>query len=221
MGACFMVRPADIAIEEVHHAQTRRVAEVHALLQEALGLGCVEDKSSFGATVSLATDNAVVPKIVCCSYRGQVIGVVVGAYLRNVRAGMVMYSGVTESFRGRGIYTDLRARLTALLSQQACLHSAEMRYVVSELDESNRLFGAYVGRWGAFVAPCEYEQPAAQGLVRKKLKLVLQPYANPDPPSIREIAGLVREIYERVYRLTDVPQRADFVRMVESLNVLA
>ena len=94
----------------------------------------------------------------------------------------------------------------------------DIDYLISEIDESSSLLHAYVYRWRAFVSPCRYEQPAAQGLAPRKMKLVLQPVARLREPTAAETVRIVREIYRRVYRLSDVEQNAYFRRVVESVG---
>ena len=151
-----------------------------------------------------------------------------GAYLRNLNMGMILYGAVAQGVRRRGIYTMLRSRLVSALNKEARagrpngLESgttdSEVEYVISELDQDSRLFRQYVEEWGAFVAPCDYEQPATQGLLPRRLKLVLQPIGRRAPPSRDELVSIVREIFERIYRLPDASQNAHFRRIVESIG---
>ena len=208
-----------LALLEVDDGDAPHILEAHALLQEALGPEYVEDMDSFRGTVSLDTDDAVVPRLVCAVHNGRVEGVVLGTYLRNLNMGMVLYSAVRRAFQGLGVYAMLRYRLMSLLNRESGrFHSAEMDYLISEQEDGSALFERYTREWGAFVAPVDYEQPAAQGLSARKLKLVLQPVAKQVPPSGDEIAAIVREIYERVYRLPNTTANAQFRRVVESLN---
>ena len=218
--------PASTGILEVTERDEPRVVEAYALLQEVLGPGSVEDIDSFWGTVSPATDDEVVPRLVCAIYRRRIQGVVLGAYLVNLNMGIVLYSGVRQAFQGNGAYSMLRSRLISLLNREASRNhdggsgykreQVVMEYLISELEGGSPLFQRYTGRWGAFVAPIEYEQPAAQGLTARKLKLVLQPMARQAPPSGDEIVTIVREIYERVYRIPKPWENANFRSVVES-----
>jgi hypothetical protein len=219
---------AELRVLEIDEVDTWGILEAHALLQEVLGTEGVEEIDSFNGTVSSSTDGAVTPKMVRATYGQRMEGVVLGAYLSNLNMGMILYSAVRSPFRGRGVYSTLRAELVTLLSSIAARHQdgeprskeqgTGMRYLLSELEPSSRLCQTYLRRWGAFVAPCEYEQPKAQGLPTKKLVLMLQPLAQKTPPTREETAAIVREIYERVYRLSDVTQSANFRRVVESMG---
>ena len=220
--------PAEVTVVAIDESDVLHVLEAYSLLQEVLGTENVEDIDSFWGTVSSSTDDAVVPRLVCAVYGRRIQGVTVGAYLRNLNMGMVLYSAVREAVRGRGIYATLRARLLALLNSQAghrrdeafrsIRNHSEMEYLITELEDGSRLLDTYQQRWGAFVAPCQYEQPAAQGLPARKLSLLLQPMARKTPPTRDETAIIVREIYEQVYRLPDVGHNPHFRRIVESLG---
>ena len=186
----------------------------------------MEDIDSFWGTVSTATDNAVVPRLVCATYRRRIQGVVLGAYLVNLNMGIVLYAAVRRTFQGLGTYSMLRSRLVSFINREAGRNhnggigakrqKVAVEYLISELDGGSQLFQQYTGRWGAFVAPIEYEQPASQGLASKKMKLVLQPMARQVPPSGDEIVTIVHEIYGRVYRIPKPWDNANFRRVVES-----
>ena len=219
---------ARVHVQEVAYGDGRRVLEAYALLRDVLGPGVVEDKDSFLRSVSPATDEAVVPSLVCAIHEGRVCGVALGGYLRNLNVGMILYGAVAEGVRRRGIYTMLRSRLVSALNREAPGRRpsgprsgttvSEVDYVISEVDQDSRLFRQYVAEWGAFVAPCYYEQPATQGLRPRRLKLVVQPIARMAPPSSDELVSIVREIYERIYRLPNPSQNAQFRRIVESIG---
>jgi hypothetical protein len=181
-----------------------------------MGTDAVEDLRSFSGTVSPATDPAVAPKLVAAILGQDMVGFTVGSYLRNLNMGLIAYSGVEEARRRTGIYTAMRNRLIELFNMEA--GGNRISYVISELDEQSRLYERYLGEWRAFVLPCAYQQPNAQGLVARNLKLVLQPIARRDPPGEDEILGIVREVYERVYRIPDVESHATFRRIAASLR---
>ena len=200
----------DIEFHVFTDADGERVSEGYALLREAMGAGRVEDIESFRGTVSSATDDAVWPKLVCAIFEGDMVGVTIGAYLSNLNMGYIAYSAVRSMFRRHGIYAEMRARLVDLFS------GAD--FVISELEEGSRLFNRYRDKWNAIVLPCDYEQPKAQGLISRPLKLVLQPIARTRPPDESESLAIVRELYERVYRIDDVIQNESFRRIAESLR---
>ena len=206
-------RLAGVSFTTVEASDDARVREAHGLLREALGDGAVEDLESFRATVSPATDGAVEPRMVCAVQGGRIQGVVLGARLRNLELGMILYSAVRELFRGLGLYSALRARCVGMLAT-----AGRLDYVISELDADSRLGRKYVRDWGAFVAPCEYEAPAAQGLTPRRLDLLIQPVARRSPPTREELAAIIREVYERVYRLENADRSAQFRRVVQSLR---
>ena len=107
---------AHVSLSIIGHRDAPRVREAHALLLESLGDGNVEDFESFRDTVSPATDGAVVPFMLCATFDGRIQGFVLGAYLRNLDMGMLLYSAVRQAFRGCGVYTRLRAVLLDLLA---------------------------------------------------------------------------------------------------------
>jgi hypothetical protein len=202
-----------------------RVREAHDLLLECLGEGEVESFESFQGTVSPATDSAIVPIMLCATLTGRVEGLVMGAYLRNLNIGMLLYSAVRERYRSRGVYTRLRAELMALLASEAASSRTgdagspgRLGGVLSELDSRSPLGRKYVREWGAFVLPCDYEVPAAQGLTASKMDLLMQPVSRRSPPPAEEIVVIVREIYERVYRLESADTSASFRRVVQSVR---
>ena len=219
---------ARVDVQEITYGDGRRVLEAYALLHDVLGAGAVEDKDSFLRSVSPETDAAVVPRLVCAIQGSQVLGVALGAYLRNLNMGMILYGAVAAGVRRRGTYTKLRSRLVSAFNRDARAGrpngpesettDSEVVYVISEVDQDSQLFRQYVVERGAFVAPCDYEQPATQGLLPRRLKLVLQPIARRVPPSRDELESIVREIYERIYRLPDVGRDTQFRRIVESIR---
>ena len=221
-------RSARVRIQEVARDDVARVLEAYALLRDVLGPGVVEDRDSFLRSVSPETDEAVVPRLVCAIHESRVRGVALGAYLRNLNMGMILYGAVAEGVRRRGTYMMLRSELVSALNRvaragrpnglESGTTDSEVEYVISEVDQDSRLFRKYVGEWGGFVAPCDYEQPATQGLLPRRLKLVLQPIARRTPPSGDELVSIVREIYRRIYRLPDVGPDTQFRRIVESIG---
>ena len=200
----------DIEFHVFTDADGKRVSEGYALLQEAMGAGRVEDIESFWGTVSPTTDDAVWPKLACATFQGDMVGVTIGAYLRNLNMGYIAYSAVRPLWRRRGIYAEMRVRLIDLFN------GAD--FVISELEEGSRLFNRYLDEWNAIALPCDYEQPEAQGLISRPLKLVLQPLAIARPPDESESLAIVQELYERVYRIEDVTRNESFRRIAKSLQ---
>ena len=216
---------AQVSLSIIEDHDSPRVREVHDLLLECLGEGNVEDFESFQGTVSPAADDAIVPIMLCATFDGRIQGIVLGAYLRNLGMGMLLYSAVRGPFRGRGVYTSLRAGLLARLASEAASSRAvgagatgKLDCVLSELDARSRLGRKYVREWGAFVLPCDYEVPAAQGLAPMRMDLLMQPISRHSPPTAEEIVAIVREIYERVYCLERADRSASFRRVVQSVR---
>ena len=232
-------------IREVRETEDTLILEGYALLQEAIGVESVEDLGSFLKTVSLATDEAAIPKMVCATSAEDMVGFIVGTYLSNLGMGFIAYSAVREQWRGRGMYTDMRHRIVDLFDQEIGrarsgtrpgptptheiratearglangAHVERVLYVISELNEDGPLYRTYLRKWGAIVAPCAYEQPGVQGLQSKELKLVLQPVRRRTAPGHDETLAIVREVYERIYRVQDVTANASFRRIAASLR---
>ena len=239
-GTMMSRRTDHIAVREVSETEDALLVEGYALLQEAIGVESVEDLGSFRSTVSSATDAAAIPKMVCATCAGHLVGFVVGTYLSNLGMGFIAYSGVRQQWRRRGVYTDMRHRIVDLFDKETggvrpgtqrageALGRAQgapqgdqdggLLYVISEQDEDSPLYGAYLSKWGAVVASCAYEQPEVQGLRARDLKLVLQPVARRTAPGRDETLAIVREVYERIYRIQDVAANESFRRIVASLH---
>ena len=209
-------KSSSLVVLEISASDTVSVLEGYSILREAMGADSVEDQQSFWGTVSPATDPAVAPKLVAATLGRDMAGFIVGSYLRNLNIGLIAYSAVREAHRRLGIYTAMRSRLIELFNLEA--NGGQVSYVMSELEEHSRLYDRYVGEWRAFVLPCAYRQPDAQGLKAKDLKLVLQPIARGDPPGDDEILEIVSEVYKRVYRIVDVENHTTFRRIAASLR---
>lgn len=204
--------PLDYGLRDLDASRTEDVLEAYSLLQEALGNDSVEDLRSFRRTVSPLSDQSIIPRVVYAHYDYEMIGVVVGATLKNLDAGFIAYSAVKEAWRRRGIYTRMRDDLLRRFT-----NDDGVRYVVSELDEQDWLYSKYVGDWSAVALPVYYEQPQAQGLGAKPLTLVAQPLGNGTTPGPSETLALVREVYERMYGIADVDRDESFRRVLASL----
>jgi hypothetical protein len=201
----------------------------YALLQEVMGEDAVESLDAFRGTVSPAVDVEVRPKLVGATLQESMIGFAVGAYLRPLNSGFMAYSAVRKAWRGGGIYTAMRDLLLRLFNQEAAKGGSQPRaggdganrrpvdYVISELAENSRLYARYLREWDAIVLPCAYEQPKVQGLQARDLKLVVQPIGKTAPPETSEVLTIVREIYERVYRIPDAAESRAFHRVAASL----
>lgn len=213
----------DVTLCEIAETDIARILEGYALLQQALGCDAVEDLDSFLGTVSSSTNAAVVPKLVCATRNDGIVGIIVGQYLRNLNIGLIAYSGVRAAWRRRDIYTAMRREIIDLFNREAARgvsqkHSRRVDYVLSELDEDGWLYQTYLDAWNGIALPCDYEQPSAQGLESKPLRLVLQPVGQRKPPTHSRIAAIVRELYERVYRIEDVDTNSSYRRIVASLS---
>ena len=118
-------------------------------------------------------------------------------------------------WRRRGLYTELRSRMVSLFQTDAVDNrKAETPFVVSEMDKGSFLLRRFVDRGGAFVMPCEYEQPAVQGLGSRALELVVQPRE----PNQAEALSIVRELFRGIYRIRDPEADPAFRRVADSLR---
>lgn len=189
------------------------------MLVSSLPAGLVEDRESFLQSVSRSGDPGAIPTLVVALQRGAVVGAAVGAYLSRVNVGMVLYSAVEPRARNRGLYGAMRARLLEAIAADAQdLGKPGIDRIASEVEDDSPLHRLYVSEWRAFTAPCDYWQPETQGLSARPLKLVLQPVLAEGPPSSRDIAVLVKEIYRTVYRLADPEEDPSYRRVILSLR---
>ncbi len=211
--------PGGVRVSVVDPCDTARVLEVHSLLVSSLPAGLVEDRESFLRSVSRSAEPEALPTVAAALQRGAVIGAVVGAYLPRVNVGMVLYSAVEPRARNRGLYGAMRARLLEAIAADARgLGKPGVDRIASEVEDGSPLHRLYVSEWRAFTAPCDYWQPETQGLSARPLKLVLQPVLAEGPPSNRDIAVLVKEIYRTVYRLPDPGGDPTYRRVILSLR---
>ena len=206
------------AVVEVREDDLTLVEESHALLQRNMGVSGVEDLDSYRNALSAETDPLVVPVMVCGLVRGRLVAAAVGAYLVEPNLGFVAYGAVEGAWRRRGVYTLLREKLVERLLQRSIEHGRSgPSYVVSEMEPGSFLLRRYLQR-GAYAAHGSYEQPAEQGLPNRPMKLVLQPVEAVDRPSPDETLEIVRQMYERVYRIRDVEAHPVFVRVAQSIR---
>ena len=148
----------DIELCQLTETDAGRILEGYTLLRDAMGEHLIEDVESFRGTISTATDNTVVPRIVCALYRDEMIGISIGSYLRNLSVGFMCYGAVATEWRRQGIYTAVRNGLIDLLSQEANIDG--LQFVISELEED----GAFGQAPGLFP---DDGQPVLVGLVRR------------------------------------------------------
>ena len=189
---------------------------VHGLFVETLGEDAVEDLNSFRVTVSPHTDPQVAPKLVTVFERGKPVGAMLGVYLRRVNGSMILYAGVREPFRRRGLYMEMR---TALLSELSMESPTGPEFLLSEQEEGSWLIAKYLDEWGGFVAPLDYVQPAVQGLARRRLALVVVPQAASREKILEALPNIVREVYTSVYRIPEPEDNGDFRRVTGSIGM--
>ncbi len=191
------------------------VSTVHDLFVETLGEDAVEDIDSFRRTVSPDADARVTPRMVATYEYGELAGAMLGVYLRKVNGSMILYAGVREPFRRRGLYWEMR---TALLSELSMESATGPEFLLSEQEEGSWLIAKYLDEWGGFVAPLDYVQPAVQGLARRRLDLVVVPQAASREKIVEALPTIVREVYTSVYRIAEPEDNGDFRRVMGSIR---
>ena len=111
-----------LEIVEIKSDDMSGVLKAYSLLNDLIDCGSLEDKISFKKTVSHDTDICVVPILICALDDNQIQGVILAAYLKDLNMGMMLYSGVREQFRHKGVYTAMRSTsITNRLTHDCCL----------------------------------------------------------------------------------------------------
>ncbi len=199
----------------VHDGASESVRPAHELFVETIGPDGVENLDSFRLTVSRLTPSAIVPKLIEAYDGDQLIGAMLGVYLRRVNGGMILYAGVREVYRRQGLYTEMRNTLLSELDEQS---PTGLGFVLSEVENGSWLHRKYLDDWGGFVAPLDYAQPAVQGLSRRKLDLIAVPHAADTAEMIEALPAILREVFTGVYRIAEPENHPDFRHIIDSLG---
>ena len=199
----------------IHDGASDSVRRVHEMFAETIGPDEVEDFDSFRLTVSYLTTPAVVPKLIEAYDGDQLVGAMLGVYLRRVNGGMVLYAGVRGPFRRRGLYTEMRK---TLLSELATESPTGLQFVLSEVQDGHWLHRKYLDEWGAFVAPLDYVQPPVQGLSKRPLNLMVMPQTASRDEIIKALPAIIREVYASVYRVSEPTNHPDLRHVLTSLG---
>jgi len=193
------------------------VEAAHTVLCEAMGVAEVETLDSF--LTSMGTTKGLQPTLICATEADRIVGAMFGMFLTRLNAGMVGYAGVLQSHRRTGIYTSMRAALLRTFRQEAtALWHSDIGFVITELGDGNPLWPRYRDEWGAFVAPCDYRQPAGGGLQEREVDLVLQPVGFDHGAIVEMLAQVVTEIYTEVYRVSDPEQNPVLDQVLQSIR---
>ena len=203
-----------VRVSDGESASTRMV---HKLFLETIGPDGVEDLDSFRLTVSRLTTPAVVPKLIEAYDGDQLTGAMLGVYLSRVNGAMVLYAGVREAYRRRGLYMEMR---NALLSDLVAESPTGLGFVLSEVEEGSWLHCKYLDEWGAFIAPLDYVQPTVQGLSRRSLDLMVVPQAMSRAEIIQSLPTIIREVFTSVYRISEPVRHPDFRHIMDSIGKL-
>ena len=199
----------------VHDGASESVRRAHELFVETIGPDGVEDLDSFRLTVSPFSSPAFVPKLIEAYDGDQLIGAMLGVYLRRVNGGMVLYAGVKKAYRGQGLYTEMRCALLGGLSKESPMG---LEVVLSEVEPGSWLQRKYLDEWGAFIAPLAYVQPAVQGLSRRCLDLMVVPQAADRAKVIQSLPAIVREVFTSVYCISEPEDDPDFRHIMDSIG---
>ena len=191
------------------------VRQAYALFEETIGSGNVEDADSFRDTVSPHTDPAVAPKLVASFEAGRPIGAMLGAYLRRTNGCMILYAGVREPFRGRGVYTRMRKFLMRELASESETHPG---FVLSEVEDGGWLHRKYLDEWGGFTAPIDYAQPSVQGLCSRRLRLVAAPMSSSTQAIMGNLQPILRDVFTGIYRIPEPELDPCFRRAAASIG---
>ena len=205
------LQAAGVSVEWITGGEA--AVQAHALLQVALGAANVEDLDSFMETVAPSHDDRVTTRMLCASDDRGMLAVVAGARLERLNAAMLLYSAVRKDARRKGIYSALRSRVLDGLKDDS---GRPLDYVASELEPGGLLWRHYRERWDSWIAPCDYRVPGTQGLTPRALDLVIVPVTRRPAPD--EVAGIVREIYEGVYRLVHADASVEYRSVVQSIS---
>ena len=205
------LQAAGVSVEWVTGGEA--VVEAHGLIQESLGAANVEDLDSFRKTVAPSRNERVTTRILCASDDRGMLAVVAGARLVRLNAAMLLYSAVRTDARRKGIYSALRSNMLGGLRGDS---GRSLDYVLSELETGGVLWRYYREKLDSWIAPCDYHVPRTQGLAPRALDLVIVPVTRSPEPG--EIAGIVREIYEGVYRLVPADDSVEYRAVVQSIH---
>ena len=205
------LQAAGVSVEWVTGGEA--AVEAHALLQEALGVANVEDLDSFMETVAPSHNDRITTRMLCASDEKGMLAVVAGARLGRLNAAMLLYSTVRNDARRKGIYSALRSRVLDGLQNDS---GRPLDYVISELEPGGVLWHYYRETWDSWIAPCDYRVPGTQGLTPRTLDLVIVPVTR--RPELGEVASIVREIYEAVYRLVPADASVEYRSVVQSIR---
>jgi hypothetical protein len=187
--------------------------EAHSLLQEYLDPANVEDLATFIETIGPSRDDGAMTRMLCAFDNSGVQAVVVGARLERLNAAMLLYSAVRKDIRRKGVYSALRSKVLDALRAE---DGRPLDYIVSELEPEGILWRYYRDHWDAWIVPCDYRVPDTQGLTPKPLDLVVVPVER--RPESNEIAEIVREVYEAVYRLVPADSSDEYLSVVQSIR---
>ena len=204
------LQAAGVSVEWVTGGEA--AVEAHALLLESLGVANVEDLDSFMETLAPSHDGRVTTRMMCASDGKGILAVVAGARLARLNAAMLLYSAVRKDWRRKGIYSALRSRVLDALQNE---EGRPLDYVISELESGGLLWRYYRYTWDSWVVPCDYRVPGTRGLTPRALDLVIVPVAR--RPATAEVADIVREIYEGVYRLVPSDASVEYRSVVQSI----
>ena len=205
---------------EIRHDQLDLIVQGHRLLKQTMESGYVENLESFLKTVSPCTDTFVKPHVIGAFHKGVLIGLVVGSYLVKADVGFVSYAAVDSKWRQNKVYSNLRKTLISTFQYDADNQpDSRLSYVASEMIRNSLLFKSITSHDDMFVLPCDYEQPATQGLLSKQLEFLVQSISGKIPHNLNEILCILKEVYRGIYRIPDYESNITFKKLRASLLI--
>lgn len=205
--------------EPVSSSDIRLIKQCYLMLLENMEPGKVEDTHSFQVSMTLSSREGVFPTLIAALQRDQIRGVIFGVYLADLCSGFIMYACVAPSYRKRGIYTQLKMKLSESFEKSARQSGTEaMQFIISEVKYGTLLYRKYCEDWGAYVAPFDYQQPPVQGLYGKPLKLIILPAGiGVKKPTTLEALNVAGILYKKIYRLPKTDHDFYYSRLIQSM----
>ena len=206
--------PKGLELNILEYINEHVMNALYTFLCGLFDIGDIENFESFRETIGLQARIPKTKKVICVCRDHQILGALLGTFLPKTNVGMILYSAVDETIQNRGIYTQMRSAFIGSLFSNI---PEGPNYIISELPSDSRLYTKYMRDWGAFVAPCNYEIPATQGLYPRQIALIIQPIQRLSPPSNTALAAIIHEVYSSVYQL-QLTNDTTYQRVVKSIH---
>jgi hypothetical protein len=152
---------------------------------------------------------------------GDVVGLVTGTYLGDVRIGVIGYLAIAERFRSAGAGTRLRHRLrTAFARDAARLGRGHLHGIVGEVSEGNPWLRALARRPQVILLDLPYYQPSLRADDAPS-PFVLYYESMLGPRSYlaaAEVRRILFAMWRRAYRIPRPTARPAFRKMMRALE---